>query len=89
MKKKNFLKCICLNKNPQVRHLDYSSRYLRQVPSEIFNHERTLESLNLDNNNITELTKVRHLLREIPMEINETRSGTVLLQSSARTDSMR
>ena len=53
-------KCPCLRPKieKEVRVLDYRHSGLQDVPSEVFNTERTLEELYCDNNQIRDLPRV-------------------------------
>lgn len=51
--------CFCIRvAEEEVRELDYSHCSLEEVPSTVFNHERTLESVKLDSNQIRDLPRV-------------------------------
>jgi Leucine-rich repeat (LRR) protein len=54
-------KCPCLRPKIQeeIYELDYRHCNLTDVPAQVFNFERTLEELYLDNNQIQDLPRVR------------------------------
>ena len=54
-----FRHCLCFRpKEDDVKSLDYSHYCLDDVPSNVFSHERTLEHLSLDANQIRDLPRV-------------------------------
>ena len=48
----------CIRKAPYVKILDYRHSGLNQVPSAVFNAERTIETLHIDANQIKALPRV-------------------------------
>ena len=51
--------CFCIRVvDEEVKELDYSHACLEDVPAEVFSHERTLESVRLDSNQIRDLPRV-------------------------------
>lgn len=48
----------CVRKVTDVKSLDYAHSGLNQVPSAVFNAERTIETLHIDANQIKALPRV-------------------------------
>lgn len=68
------LMCCLAAQEDDVHELDYQHASLTDVPAEVFNHERTLEVLRLDCNQITELPRPLfhcHGLKELWLADNE------------------
>ena len=56
-------KCPCLRPPTEEIHvLDYRHNSLSDLPTEVFNLERTLEELYVDNNQLRDLPRVRTIL---------------------------
>lgn len=71
---KQIFLCCVTSQEDDVRELDYQHASLTDVPAEIFNHERTLEILRLDCNQISELPRPLfhcHGLKELLLADNE------------------
>ena len=71
---KQMLLCCIKAEEDDIRELDYQHSSLTDVPAEVFNHERTLEVLRLDCNQIVELPRPLfhcHGLRELYLADNE------------------
>lgn len=59
-----FRHCPCLRPaREEVRVLDYAHCGLEEVPTEVFNYERTLEELYLNANQIKDLPRVRSFVQ--------------------------
>lgn len=68
------LMCCLRPVDDEVQKLDFRHCSLNDVPAEIFNHERTLEVLYLDCNQITDLPRPLfhcHGLKELSLSDNE------------------
>ncbi len=51
--------CLCFRPKPNdIKTLDYSHCCLEDVPNNVFTHERTLEDIYLDANQIRDLPRV-------------------------------
>lgn len=71
---RKMLMCCLKPDEDDVQVLDYEHSSLTDVPVEIFNHERTLEILRLDCNQITDLPRPLfhcHGLKELWLSDNE------------------
>ena len=59
------LSCLKLGKKSvEVTVLDYRHSSLDYIPSDVFTHERTLEELHVDANQITELPRVSEVFSQ-------------------------
>lgn len=71
---KKMLMCCLKPEEDDVQVLDYEHSSLTDVPAEVFNHERTLEILRLDCNQIADLPRPLfhcHGLKELWLSDNE------------------
>ncbi|GFR86841.1 leucine-rich repeat-containing protein 7 [Elysia marginata] len=86
-------KCPCLRPKieQEVRVLDYRHSSLRDVPSEVFNKERTLEELYADSNQIRDLPRELfycHGLRKLCVSDNEITSIPPAISSLANLEEL-
>ena len=71
---RKMLMCCLKPEEDDVQVLDYEHSSLSDVPAEVFNHERTLEILRLDCNQIADLPRPLfhcHGLKELWLSDNE------------------
>ena len=71
---RNILLCCLKPTEDEVQQLDYQHCGLNDVPAEVFSHERTLEMLNLDCNQINDLPRPLfhcHGLKQLSLSDNE------------------
>ena len=71
---RNILLCCLKPTEDDIQQLDYQHSGLTDVPAEVFSHERTLETLNLDCNQISDLPRPLfhcHGLKQLSLSDNE------------------